>query len=420
MDIPFELHVALRYLLARRKQAFISVISLISTLGVAVGVMAVIIALAVMTGLQQELRDRLVGSQAHIYVSKTTGIDDYHAEINRLRALPGVVGAAPAIVGKGMVSSPAGQEFVQLNGIDPSLEPSVIAITAAMLSGSVAGLDAAGAPGAPGSPGSTDTLGGILLGSELAAHLGTVVGDPVSVLTPEGGSLTPMGIAPRRRSLRVAGIFSLGLSEVDSSYAFVSLDVARRLLDRDTVEFIQLKVNNLWDAPGIAASIPAALGPEYRTEDWSSMNRSLFSALSLEKIAVSLAIGLIVMVAALNIIASLILLVMEKHRDIAILKTMGASARSVLTIFIAQGLLIGMAGTMVGASAGLGLATILNRYKLIRVPADVYQVSYLPFIVLPRDFALVVSTAVVICLVATIYPSRQAARLDPAQALRYE
>jgi lipoprotein-releasing system permease protein len=409
MDIPFELHVALRYLLAKRKQAFISVISLISTLGVAVGVMAVIVALAVMTGLQQELRERLVGSQAHIYVSKTKGIADYRAEIDKLRKIPGVVGAAPAIVGKGMVSAPGGQEFVELNGIDPVLEPSVIAIGAAMQRGSVAALDAPDADG----------LDGILLGSEVAANLGVAVGDRVSVLTPEG-SLTPMGIAPRHRSLRVAGIFSLGLSEVDSSFTFVSLDVARRLLDRDTVEFIQLKVNDLWDAPRIAASIPAALGSDYTTQDWSSMNRSLFSALSLEKIAVSLAIGLIVMVAALNIVASLILLVMEKHRDIAILKTMGASARSVMTIFVTQGLIIGFAGTAVGAMAGTLLSMILDRYKLIRVPADVYQVSYLPFIVLPRDFALVVSTAVVICLVATIYPSRQAARLDPAQALRYE
>jgi lipoprotein-releasing system permease protein len=220
--------------------------------------------------------------------------------------------------------------------------------------------------------------------------------------------------------MRVAGTFSLGLSEVDGSFAFIGLDVAERLLDRDTVEFIQLRVNNIWDAPAIAAKIRSTLGSEYRTEDWSTMNRSLFSALALEKIAVSLAIGLIVMVAALNIVASLILLVMEKHRDIAILKTMGATARSVMTIFMAQGLIIGIVGTFAGGAAGLGLSTVLDRYRLIRVPADVYQVSYLPFIVLWRDFALVVAAAVVVCFVATIYPSRQAARLDPAQALRYE
>jgi lipoprotein-releasing system permease protein len=409
-DLPFELHVAIRYLLAKRKQAFISVISLISTLGVAVGVMAVIIALAVMTGLQQELRERLLGSQPHIYVSKVTGITDYKAEIEKLRSVPGVAGAAPAIVGKGMVTAPSGQEFIQLNGVDPALEASVIALGGAMKSGSIAALQ----PGAD-----PDRAPGILLGSDLAANLGVLVGDTVSVLTAEG-TLSPMGMLPHHRSMRVAGIFNLGLSEVDSSFAFVSLDTAEKLLDRDTVEFIQLRVTDLWQAPSIAASIRSAFGSDYRTQDWSSMNGSLFSALSLEKVAVSLAIGLIVMVAALNIVASLILLVMEKHRDIAILKTMGATAKSVMTIFIAQGLIIGTVGTAAGAAAGVGLSKILDHYRLIRVPADVYQVSYLPFIVLWRDFAIVIATAVIICFVATIYPSRQAARLDPAQALRYE
>jgi len=412
MDVPFELQVALRYLLAKRKQAFISVISLISTLGVGVGVMAVIIALAVMTGLQQELRDRLLGSQAHIFVSKTTGIDDYRAEIEKLRQIPGVVGAAPVIIGKGMVTAPAGQEFVQLTGIDPALEPDVIAITGAMRKGSLSAL------AAPDS-GPDAGVSGILLGSDLAANLAVAVGDRVALLTPEG-TLTPMGLMPHRRTVRVAGIFDLGLAEVNSSYAFVSLDVAERMLDRDSVEFIQLRLADLWAAPEIASSIPATIGSVYHTQDWSSMNHSLFSALALEKIAVSLAIGLIVAVAALNIVASLILLVMEKHRDIAILKTMGASARSVMAIFVAQGLIIGLIGTAAGALAGVGVSNILDRYRLIRVPADVYQVSYLPFIILWRDFAFVVATAVIVCLVATIYPSRQAARLDPAQALRYE
>jgi lipoprotein-releasing system permease protein len=408
--MPFELHVAIRYLLAKRKQAFISVISLISTLGVTVGVMAVIIALAVMTGLQQELRDRLLGSQAHIFVSKVTGITNYAAEIDKLRTVPGVVGAAPSIVGKGMLTSPAGEEFIQLNGVDPALESDVIALAGAMKTGTVAALGPSADP---------DALPGILLGSDLAANLGVVVGDRITVFTPEG-TLSPMGMVTHHRRLQVAGIFTLGLSEVDGSFAFVSLDTAEKLLDRDTVEFIQLKVQNLWDAPAIAALVRSTFGSEYRTEDWSSMNRSLFSALSLEKIAVSLAISLIVMVAALNIIATLILLVMEKHRDIAILKTMGASAKSVMAIFVAQGLIIGIVGTVTGAVAGLGVSTILDRYHLIRVPADVYQVSYLPFIVLWSDFAFVVLTAVAICLVATIYPSLQASRLDPAQALRYE
>jgi len=201
---------------------------------------------------------------------------------------------------------------------------------------------------------------------------------------------------------------------------FVSLKTAERLFARDQVDVIQLRVDDIWRAPEVARQVESSLGPEYSTQDWAEMNRSLFSALWLEKIAVSLAIFLIVMVAALNIIASLILLVMEKSRDIAILKTMGSSAKSVTLIFMMQGLIIGIVGTSVGAALGYLVARVMDRYELIRMPVDVYQVSHLPFKVLSTDLLVVVSVAVLICFVATIYPSRQAARLDPAQALRYE
>jgi len=408
MDVPFELHIALRYLLARRKQAFISVISLISTLGVTVGVMAVVIALAVMTGLQQELRDRILGSNAHVYVFKpATGIEDYRAESDRLLRIPHVVGAAPAILGKALVSASRRESFISLKGVDPSLEPGVTDLGRAITAGSLSGL--ASDQGVPG----------ILIGKDLANDLGVGVGDSISLLTPQG-TLSPMGMIPRTRRLRVVGVFSLGLYEFDSTFGFVSLETAERLLGKDTVDYIQLRVDDIYRAPDVAKAITASLGPEYATQDWAAMNKPLFSALWLEKIAVSLAVGLIVMVAALNIVASLILLVMEKHRDIAILKTMGASARSITLIFMTQGLLIGLVGTTVGASLGYGLSFAMDRYEVIRVPIDVYQVSHLPFTVLPLDFTLVVVAAVLICFVATIYPSRQAARLDPAQALRYE
>jgi lipoprotein-releasing system permease protein len=409
MDIPFELHVALRYLLAKRKQAFISVISLISTLGVTVGVMAVIIALAVMTGLQQELRDRILGSQPHIYVSRTGGIADYQAEAARLRQIPHIVGAAPAILGRALITASRNQEFISLKGIDPKLEPEVSDVARSLQSGSLDAL----------APKTEDELDGILLGKDLASNLGVTVGDSVIVLTPEG-TLSPMGMIPSRKKLRVAGVFTLGLIEFDSTYGFVSLDVAKRMLSKDQVDFLQLRVDDIYQAPAIARQVSARLGDQYFTQDWAEMNRSLFSALTLEKIAVSLAIGLIVMVAALNIIASLILLVMEKHRDIAILKTMGASARSVTVVFLLQGLIIGIVGTTVGAAAGWGVSKVFDRYQLIRVPIDIYQVSHLPFTVLPLDFLIVVLVAVLVCFVATIYPSRQAAKLDPVQALRYE
>lgn len=408
MNTPFELQIALRYLLAKRKQAFISVISLISTLGVTVGVMALVIALALMTGLQQELRDRILGSNAHVYVFKSGGITDYKAELPKLLAIPHVVGAAPAIQGMGLLSSAGETVPIQIKGIDIGLEPKVTDIVRATRSGSIAALTSG--DGGPE---------GILLGADLAAKLGVRVGDAVSLVTTEG-TVSPFGMLPRPRRLRVAGTFSLGLYEFDSTYGFVSLEAARRLFAKNQVDLIQLRVDDIYRAGDIAKSIPAALGREYLTEDWAAMNKPLFSALWLEKMAISLTIGLIVMVAALNIVASLILLVMEKHRDIAILKTMGASARSVTTIFMMQGLIIGLIGTTLGASAGYALSYVLDRYELIKVPVDVYQVSHVPFTVLPLDFAMVVVAAVIVCFVATIYPSRQAAKLDPAQALRYE
>jgi lipoprotein-releasing system permease protein len=260
----------------------------------------------------------------------------------------------------------------------------------------------------------------IILGSDLASQLGVVVGGQVLVTTPDG-TLTPMGMIPKApRRLRVAGTFNLGLYEFDSTYGFVTLDTARRLLQKVDVDLIQLRVADMFAAPEIAASLESTLGDEYLTQDWADMNRSLFSALALEKVAISLTIGLIVMVAALNIVASLILLVMEKHRDIAILKTMGASAQSIMRIFMLQGLLIGIVGTTVGAAAGYAVARAADRYQLIRVPVDVYQIAHVPFRVQPLDFLLVVVSAIIVCFLATIYPSRQAAKLDPAQALRYE
>ena len=413
-DLPFELHIALRYLLAKRKQAFISVISLVSTIGVTVGVMATIIALAVMTGLQDTLRDKILGSQPHIYISQPGGLDDYRADVEKLRAMPHVTGVAPGVLGKAIVSSSRSEDFMTVKGIDPALEPSVTDTARTMQAGSLGAIARPAAPGADGV-----ALDGIVLGKDLAQHLGVGVGDSVFLTTPEG-RLSPLGMTPARRRLRVAGVFSLGLFEFDSTYGFISLELAERIFDRHTPDYIQLHVDDVLQAPAIARVVEAKLGEKYLVQDWGQLNKALFSALTIEKLAVSMAIGLIVAVAALNIVATLILLVMEKHRDIAILKTMGASARSVTAIFMAQGLLIGAIGTIAGATFGLAVSYLCNKYELIRVPTDVYQISYMPFIILAGDFAVVVVAAVFICFVATIYPSRQAARLDPAQALRYE
>jgi lipoprotein-releasing system permease protein len=409
IDLPFELFVALRYLLARRKQAFISVISLISVLGVMVGVMALLISLAQMTGLQGELRDRIVGSAAHVYVMKVGGITEPEAEVRKMLTMPRVLGAAPVVQGKALLTSDGGGEaFIELKGVVPAQEKTVTRIEEAMVTGSIDALETA--------PGETPA---ILIGKDLADKLQVKVGDTVRLITPES-TLTPMGPMRLQRPFKVAGTFSLGLFEYDSGYGFVRLDVSQRALGRTAPDFIELRIDDMFAAQEVADAIPDRLGSDYLAQDWADLNGALFSALWLEKMAISITIGLIVMVAAMNIIASLVLLVMEKSRDIAILKTMGSSAASIRRIFMLQGLVIGLVGTVAGAVAGYALIYIFDRYKLIHVPIDVYQISYVPFTLEPRDFVIVVASAITICFLATIYPSRQASRLDPAQALRYQ
>lgn len=406
--MSFELQIALRYLLAKRRQVFISVISLVSTIGVTVGVMALVISLALMTGLQNELRDRILGSTAHVYVFKNGGIQDYRAEIAKLKTIPGVVAGSPAIMGKALITTARSDAFATIKGIDPALETEVTEVGRKMSSGTLDALQR-----------SDDDTPGIIIGHELAGNLGALPGESVTVVTPQG-TLSPMGMYPRQRRFAVVGTFRLGFQEFDAQWAYVSLETARRLVGHTEVDHIELRVNDIYRAPQIADEITQQLGKDYITQDWADQNQSLYSALWLEKIAMGIGIGLIVAVAALNIVASLILMVMEKTRDIAILKTMGASARSIMLIFLFQGLLIGVIGTIVGATLGVIVAEVFDRYQLIHIPSDVYNVTYLPFRVLPWDLASVVAGAVIVCFFATLYPSRQAARLDPAQALRYE
>jgi lipoprotein-releasing system permease protein len=407
MDLPFELFVAVRYLLARRKQAFISLISLISVIGVGVGVIALLVALALMTGLQGEVRDRIVGSTAHVFVYKDGGIDTPDDDVRRLREMPHVVGAAPVIVTLGIASGPSGDAPISVKGIVPELEATVTELEKSMQAGRLDALE----PNAE--------RPGIVLGRDLARKLGVFVGDSVRVLTTQE-TLTPMGAQLRYRDFTVVGLFALGLYEFDAGYGYIHLDVARKLLGIEEPGYIEVRLDDLFRAPELATGIAEGLGPEYQAQDWADMNKSLFGALWIEKMAISIAIGLIVTVAALNIVASLVLLVMEKSRDIAILKTMGSPAASIQRIFMLQGLIIGLVGTLGGASLGLALIYVLDRFRLISIPIDVYQISHVPFRLQPLDFLVVVVSAVVICFVATIYPSRQAAKLDPAQALRYQ
>jgi len=407
--MSFSWFVARRYLTARRRQAFISLISAVSILGVGVGVMALIIALALMTGVQSELRDRIVGSTAHMFVYKGTGgFEDVEAMRRRLVG-PEILGAAPAIMGGALIYSGPGRpvEFSTVKGIDPAREPEVVDLAAAMRSGSLDSL--VNRP--------PDARPGIVLGADLAQAVGVAVGDVVWVTT-SGLSPSPIGLMPNTKPLDVVGTFRFGFYQTDRTYALVALQTAAELLDKTSVDMMQLKLADLDRAPALRLRLQRELGFDYEVQDWTELNRELYSALSLEKIAISLTIGLIVMVAALNIVASLVLLVMEKTRDIGILRTMGARAGTIRRIFIYQGLAIGLIGTVAGTGLGLGVCYVAERYRLISLPADVYQIPYLPFRVEPLDVVVVIVSAIAVCLLATLYPSRQAARIDPAEALR--
>jgi lipoprotein-releasing system permease protein len=409
--MPFELRVALRYLAARRKQAFISVISGISVLGVTVGVMAVLIALGLMTGLQSEVRSRILGATAHISIfrSRSDAFENYREVVGAVRRVPRVVGSAPALYGKGLITSASGSAVATLKGIVPRDERTVTELASQIDSGNLESLEA-----------STPGLPPILLGRDLASSLSVGVGDVVTVTSPQG-RLSPMGVLPRIAKCRVSGTVKSGLYEFDSGWAYLALPAAQRLFEMgDRASLVEVRIDDMYAVGEVAPAIIQALGDDYLTTDWIQMNHSLFSALWLEKTAIAITIGLIVMVAALNIVATLILMVMEKHKDIAILVSMGASRGAIARIFMLQGTVIGAVGTFVGAVLGWGACRILDHYKLIHVPQDVYQIAYVPFKLLPLDAGVVVLGAVLTCFLATIHPARGAARIDPAEALRYE
>jgi lipoprotein-releasing system permease protein len=411
--VPFELRVALRYLTARRKQAFISLISGISMLGVVVGVMALFIALGLMTGLQSEIREKILGATAHVSVfrSGNEGMPEYAAVAARLRSTPRVVGAAPVVYGKALLRGVTGSARVAtLKGVVPADEKTVTHVSTHVEQGSFEALNVE----------PTDGLPPMLLGSDLAAGLEVGVGDVVSVTTTQG-RLSPMGVLPRLVKFRVAGTVRSGLFEFDSAWAYLPLAAAQSLFDQDgQASLVEVRIDDMFAVRQVKQGIVDALGGQYVTTDWIEMNQSLFSALWLEKAAIGLTIGLIVMVAALNIVATLILMVMEKHKDIAVLVSMGASRGAITRIFMLQGTLIGAAGTLIGATLGFAACQILDRYRLLRVPEDVYQISYVPFRLLPGDAAIVVIGALLVCFLATLPPARGASRLDPAEALRYE
>jgi lipoprotein-releasing system permease protein len=409
--MPWELRVALRYLTARRKQAFISLISGVAVLGVTVGVMALLIALGLMTGLQSEIRARILGATAHVSIFRGRGepLEDYREVVRVVRSIPGVVGAAPALYGQALLTSTSGSAVAMLKGIVPAEERTVTDVVSHVREGGVEGLDQAGEGPAP-----------VLLGSGLADTLNVGLGDVITVMSPQG-RLSPVGLLPRVGRLRVVGTVKTGLFEFDAGWGYLSLATAQRLFDRDDRKtLVEVRLEDMFAVKKAARTIVERLGEGYLTTDWVEMNQRLFSALWVEKMAIGITIGLIVMVAALNIVATLVLMVMEKHKDIAILASMGASSGAIMRVFMLQGTIIGAVGTALGGALGWGACRVLDHYRLVRIPEDVYQVAWVPFRLLPGDATVVLVAALLVCFLATLHPARGAARVDPAEALRYE
>jgi lipoprotein-releasing system permease protein len=409
--MKFELFAASRYLLARRKQSFISITSIVSVAGVALGVASLIVVLGVMNGFSTNLRNKILGVNAHVIVGNyKSGIPDYRELCSEIASKEGVSGATPFIYSEVMLSTPGGVKGIVLRGIDPRGAAGVLSIGRDIKSGSLDDLK------------SDTPEPGIILGQELSSRLGIGIGSQVNILSPSGKK-SAAGFSPKIEKFRVKGVFDTGMYEYDSSLGYTTIKASQDILgfEKDMVTGVEVRVNDVYKAGKIANSLEESLGgyPFY-VRDWMEMNENLFSALKLEKTAMAVILIMIVLVGSFSIVTTLIMLVMEKTRDIAILMSMGATKKMIRKIFVLQGMIIGAVGTGIGFMLGLGTCWLLERYQFIQLPEDVYYLDHLPVLLQTSDLLLIGGVAMILCFLATIYPARQAAGLNPSEALRYE
>ena len=414
----FELFVAARYLRARRRQAVVGLITVISVVGVAAGVAALIIALAITNGMRRDLQQRLVGSTAHVQLMRTAGdgIRDWRPLMARLAEVPHVTAVAPGLYGQVLISRGARSGGALIKGIIPADERRVGNLLQSVNEGSAAEL----APDTSTAPAGDELAPPLVIGHELALTLGAEVGDTLLVTSPQG-ELTPLGLVPRYQRFRVVGIFSSGFYQYDDGYAFMRLKDAQRLFSEpDLVSVISFKIDDLYKAEQVGKAIEAAAGQGFETTNWMEQNRELFRAMKLEQDVTFIVLALIVVVAALNILIALTMMVMEKTRDIAVMMSFGVTAEQVRKIFLLQGLLISAVGTTLGLVLGYAASMVGSHYRFIHLDASVYSIDYLPFAPRLVDALVVAGVSLGMSLLATIYPSSSAASVLPAEALRYE